>query len=65
MKLTKLSTDAKCPDGVNCPAVYATNRDTLVVRGYRLQRSVLESLDLPDHEDAIEIPLTLIKEAGL
>lgn len=64
MKLTRLT--AQCPDGVNCPAVYATDRGTLVIRGYRVaDADAIHGLSLPEHETVVEVPLTLIREATL
>lgn len=64
MKLARRSGD--CPDGINCPAVYATDRDTLVVQGYKItDLGVLDQLALPDGETAVEIPRSLLQEASL
>lgn len=63
MKLWKLG-----PDGCNgktCPAVYQTDRGSLVVQGYRVTDSV--DINIPDNETIVEIPSDLLKklvEAG-
>jgi hypothetical protein len=62
MKLTKLS-DGDGPgacSGKHCPAVYRTDRGSLVVQGYRVADAV--SIDIPDNETIVEIPSDLIKK---
>lgn len=61
MKLTRIAGD--CGEGRTCPTVYTTDRGTLVVQGYRLDAEALAEIDLPENESAVEIPLTLLKEA--
>ena len=67
MKLTKLS-DGPDPDGCsgeNCPAVYRTDRGSLVVQGLRVADPV--DISIPDNETIVEIPSNLLKrlvEAG-
>ena len=61
MKLTKLSDGdgtSGC-SGKSCPAVYRTDRGSLVVQGYRVADAV--SIDIPDNETIVEIPSALIK----
>lgn len=62
MKLTFLGSDSK---NGGCPNVYATDRGTLVVQGAKIiDPAALETLaerGLPDHETAVEIPLSLLK----
>lgn len=55
MELTKIA-DANCKDG-DCPAVYRTDRGTVAVQGYRLDRTT------PDGEAVVEIPAELLAEA--
>ena len=63
MKLTKIEGD--CPDKINCPTVYATDRSTIVVRGYKLLDSeALAQLGLPDTESVVEVPLSLWEGRG-
>jgi hypothetical protein len=50
-----------CRDG-NCPAIYTKGADSFVVRGYRLDAGTLAKLQLPGHEDAVEIPVGLIDQ---
>ena len=49
--------------GDTCPTVYASNRGTLVVQGYQLDRADL-AVDVPGGEDIVEIPLELLKTAA-
>jgi hypothetical protein len=62
MELTRLA--GTCPDGNTCPAVFTTDRGTIVVQGFALTDAVLAQADLPDGEAAVEIPLTLLLEAA-
>ncbi len=58
MKLTYLGTSS---DINGCPTLYATDRDTFVVQGWRLtDPEALAAMDIPDHETAVEIPLALL-----
>ena len=44
-----------------CPRLYATDRDTFVVQGWKLlDAEALAGLDVPDHETVVEIPLGLL-----
>lgn len=47
--------------GQNCPTVYATDRDTVVIQGERLAAKTV-GLDVPDHEVLAEVPMSLIRE---
>lgn len=61
MKLTFLGSDSKTGD---CPTLYATDRGTLVVQGWRLtDAEALDGMDIPDHETAVEIPAELVRFA--
>lgn len=63
MKLTKLS-HGEC-NGENCPAVYRTDRGSLVVQGHRVADPV--NINIPDNETIVEISSDLLKkliEAG-
>jgi len=57
MKLTKLG---GCVDGT-CPAIYLSDRGTIVVQG-----SVVNDSDVipPDGEALVEIPLALLRETN-
>lgn len=61
MKLTFRGTNST---NGSCPAVYETDRGTLVVQGYKVTDSealaALRERGLPDHEDAVEIPVGLL-----
>jgi hypothetical protein len=62
MKLTKIA--GECPDKINCPAVYLTDRGTVVVRGYDIDDSEAHAqMNLPAGEGATEIPLSLLRQA--
>lgn len=58
-KLISVSGADKCWGG-DCPTIYRTERDTLVVQGYRLTEP--HNIDLPEGEDMVEIPSALIEE---
>ncbi|GAA1440361.1 hypothetical protein GCM10009602_12960 [Nocardiopsis tropica] len=62
MKLTRLA--GECPDGVTCPTVFASDRGTIIVQGYTLAPGDLTEIPLPEGESAVEIPLSLLKEAA-
>jgi hypothetical protein len=54
-----------CPDGVTCPAVWATDRGTLAVVGSTItDPEVLAELGLPPHESVVEIPRSLLPEVA-
>ena len=57
MRLQKIG---GCDDGT-CPAVYATDRGTVVVQGaVVLDPDALATMNLPDHETAVEVPASLL-----
>jgi hypothetical protein len=61
MKLTVLRSE--CPNNRICPTVYATDRETLIVQGYKiLDAEERAALGLPPGEDAVEIPRSLLPE---
>jgi hypothetical protein len=61
MKLTHLGTES----GDNgCPTLYATDRDTYVIQGWKItDPEALAAMDVPDHETAIEVPQALLRHA--
>jgi hypothetical protein len=56
MELSKIA-DSNCKDG-DCPIVYRTDRGTIRVQGYLLDRTT------PDGEALVEIPAELLLEAA-
>jgi hypothetical protein len=59
MKLTFLGTSSQ--DG-SCPTLYATDRGTFVIQGWKvLDDEALADMDIPDHETAIEVPPALLR----
>jgi hypothetical protein len=57
MKLTKL---AGCSGGT-CPAVFETDRGTLVIQGAIVtDPDALAAMELPAHESAVEVPASLL-----
>ena len=61
MKLTLLGVES---DGNGCPTLYRTDRETLVVQGWRVtDEDALDAMDIPGHETAVEIPLELLRHA--
>ncbi|KWW97483.1 hypothetical protein TH66_17765 [Carbonactinospora thermoautotrophica] len=62
MRLTRI--DGGC-DGGTCPTVYATDRGTFVVQGYVISDpQALRQLDLPEGENAVEIPAELLRSVA-
>lgn len=61
MKLTHLGTES----GINgCPSLYATDRGTFVVQGWRVaDAAALAALSIPPNESVVEIPIALIRFA--
>jgi hypothetical protein len=50
-------------NGRTCPRIIATDRDTLIVQGYRVvDPDTLAALGLPENESAVEIPRSLVPE---
>jgi len=44
------------------PRVYATDRGTFVVQGYKVEdEESLRQMSIPDHETCVEIPASLVK----
>lgn len=59
MKLTHLATES---GNTGCPSLYATDRDTFLVQGWRvLDTEALSQLDIPVHETVIEVPRALLE----
>jgi hypothetical protein len=56
VELTKIA-GTNCKDG-DCPTVYRTDRGTIGVQGYRLDRTT------PEGEAIVEIPAELLAEAA-
>jgi hypothetical protein len=61
MKLTILG--GLCPDGVTCPAIFATDEGTMIVQGRRCSTETLGPLRLGADEYAVEIPAEVLREA--
>lgn len=61
MRLTNVAT--LCPDG-NCPAVYLTDRGTLMVRGYAVDSSRQTEIVVVPGEAVVEIPQELVARAA-
>lgn len=59
MELTFLGTSS----GDNgCPTLFATDRETVVVQGWRVtDPAALAAMDLPAHETAVEVPRGLFR----
>lgn len=61
MRIWKLR--GSCPDGDTCPTVYATERGTRVVQGWRVtDPDVLSQLRVPPGEEVVEVPAGLLGE---
>lgn len=62
MKLTLLGTESEVGES---PTLYATDRDTYVVQGWRVTDvEALAAMNTPDHETAVEIPAALLRFAS-
>jgi hypothetical protein len=62
MKLTKL---AGCSGGT-CPAVFETDRGTIVVQGSKVtDPEALAAIELPAYETLVEIPAELLASLKL
>ncbi|MFD8922923.1 hypothetical protein ACFV0Y_34665 [Streptomyces sp. NPDC059569] len=57
MKVTKLVSTCDIKD---CPTLYATDRDTLLVQG---KTPTDHGLRVPAHENLVEIPMDLVRRA--
>lgn len=57
MKVSKLVSTCDLKD---CPTLYATDRDTLLVQG---ETPADHGLRIPAHETLVEIPMELIRRA--
>jgi hypothetical protein len=45
-----------------CPTLYATDRGTVVVQGWKItDPQTLSQMDIPDHETALEAPAALFR----
>ncbi|MFD7547595.1 hypothetical protein ACFV0R_23995 [Streptomyces sp. NPDC059578] len=54
MKTTKLVSTCEIRD---CPTIYVTDRDTLLVQG---ETPTDHGLEIPEHETVVEIPMQLL-----
>ena len=62
MKLTLLGSESKSGQS---PTLYATDRGTLVVQGWRItDAEALSGMTIPEHETAVEIPVALLRFAS-
>jgi hypothetical protein len=62
MELSLLGSESKSGGS---PSLYATDRGTLVVQGWRItDAEALDALEIPDHETAVEIPVALLRFAS-
>ena len=58
MKLTFLGTTSS---NGGCPTLFATDRDTYVIQGWKVHDpEALAAMEIPDHETAIEVPKALL-----
>lgn len=62
MELRPLTKD--CADGRTCPGAIATDRGTIIIRGYSLTGGDLAQVTLGDGEIAAEIPAEVLLEAA-
>ena len=61
MKITFLGTTTESGDS---PTLYATDRDTYLVQGWRVRDTeALAGMNVPAHETVVEIPRALLRFA--
>jgi hypothetical protein len=62
MRLRHLGTESNVS---GCPALYATDRDTYVVQGWRVTDSdaIADLIDVRENETYVEIPKALLRHA--
>lgn len=60
---SKVTIMAKLCAAGDCPTVYRTDRDTVVVQGYRVSAAEI-GIDLPPDELLVEIPPELLAAAA-
>ncbi len=61
MKITFLGTTTH---GDDSPTLYATDRDTYLVQGWRVRDTeALAGMNIPEHETVVEIPRALLRFA--
>lgn len=60
MKVKVIASDP-CWGLVVCPTIYSTDRNTVVVQGWKLTDEDKAALKLPLSEEAVEIPKSLLK----
>jgi hypothetical protein len=52
-----------CSDGKTCPAIYRTDRGTVVIQGWTVtDPEALRQLHLPSGEQAVEVPAEMVDE---
>ncbi|MQA13792.1 MAG: hypothetical protein GEV09_06335 [Pseudonocardiaceae bacterium] len=62
MKITFLGQES---GDKGCPTIYATDRDTYLVQGWRVgDAEALADMDVPDHETVVEVPRGLLRLAS-
>lgn len=61
MTLHRLGKDPESPDGKS-PTIYLDEKDTYLLQGWKVIDEARRSqLDLPGHEDVIEIPRRMVQ----
>lgn len=50
-------------DGGNCPAVYVTDQESVIVQGFNLDNSRPSGVSLSEGESAVEIPVDIWRRA--
>jgi hypothetical protein len=62
VRLTRLG--GACPDGNTCPAMFATDEETVIVQGRRVAEETLGMLRLGEDEYAVEVPMELLRKVA-
>lgn len=65
LRLTRVRTDPKCPDGRTCPAGYASNQPRVFIVGKLVTDPVaLAQMGIGDDEIAVEVPASVLPEVA-
>lgn len=65
MKIVRSIAKEACPGILDCPEVLLLEDRRAVVRGYRIDSDTRGTLGMPDNEDAVIVPMSLLLRAAL
>lgn len=61
MQFTVIHATRNC-DESTCPTIYINEAGNFVVQGFKIAQKDKAKINVPDHEDAIEVPSDFLKE---